>query len=69
MGGRENLKQVTSERKEQILGTLEGIYGRVRYLGRKREFGKYKRSNQRIREGILVRYGRYSKTKTQGKNI
>jgi len=32
MGGRENLEQVTSERKGQILGMLEGIHGRVRYL-------------------------------------
>ena len=41
-----------SKRKGQILGTLEGIHGGVRYLGRKRKFGKHKRSNQRIQEGI-----------------
>jgi len=27
---------------------LKGIHSRVRYLGRKREFGKHERSNQRI---------------------
>ena len=37
-----------SERKGQILGMLKGIHGRVRYLKRKREFGKRERSNQRI---------------------
>ena len=52
MGGRENLEQAMSKRKGQILGTLEGIHGGVRYLGRKRKFGKHKRSNQRIQEGI-----------------
>ena len=45
MGGRKNLEQVTSKRKEQILGTLERIYGGVRYLGGKREFGKCKRGD------------------------
>jgi len=37
-----------SKRKGQILGILEGIHGRVRYLGGKREFGKHEKSNQRI---------------------
>ena len=48
MGDRENLEQMTSKRKRQILGMLKGIHGRVRYLGRKRKFGKCKRSDQRI---------------------
>jgi len=48
MGDRENLEQATSERKGQILGTLEEVHSRVRYLGMKREFGKYKRSDRRI---------------------
>jgi len=52
-----------SERKEQILGMLEGIYNEVRYLGRKREFGKHKRSNSRIQEEILKRYRRCGKTR------
>ena len=34
MGDRENLEQVMSKRKGQILGMLERIYGRVQYLGR-----------------------------------
>ena len=45
MGGRENLEQATSKRKGQILGMLERIYGGVRHLGRKREFGKCERGN------------------------
>jgi len=45
MGGKENLEQAMSERKGQILGMLEGIHSRVRYLGRKREFGKHERSD------------------------
>ena len=45
MGGRENLKRAMSKRKGQILSTLEGIYDGVRYLGRKREFGKCERGN------------------------
>jgi len=48
MGGRENLEQATSKRKEQILGMLKGIHSRVRYLEKKREFGKHERSDQRI---------------------
>jgi len=48
---------------------LEKIHSRVRYLGRKREFGKHERSDQRIREGILVRYRRHNKTRMQGRNI
>ena len=48
MGGKENLEQVTSKRKGQILGMLKGIHGGVRYLERKREFGKREKSNQRI---------------------
>jgi len=27
-----------SKGQEQVLGILEGIYSRIRYLGRKREF-------------------------------
>jgi len=38
-------------------------------MGRKGEFGECKRSNQRIREGILMGYGRYGKTRTQERNI
>ena len=45
IGGRENLEQATSKRKGQILSMLKGIHGGVRYLGKKREFGKRKRSN------------------------
>jgi len=48
MGGRENLEQITSKRKEQILGMLKGIHSRVKYLGKKREFGKHEKSDQRI---------------------
>ena len=48
MGSRKNLEQATSERKGQILGMLEGIHSRVKYLEGKREFGKHERSDQRI---------------------
>jgi len=48
IGGRENLKQAVSERQEQVLSTLKEIYSRIRYLGEKREFKEYKKSNQRI---------------------
>jgi len=42
---------------------LEGIYSRIRYLGRKREFEEYKRSNSRIQERVLTRPRRCGKTK------
>jgi len=37
---------------------MERIYSRVKHMGRKREFGECKRSSQRVREGISMRYGR-----------
>jgi len=42
---RENLEQAVSKRQKQVLGTIEGIYGKVQYLGRKGELGKCKRGN------------------------
>jgi len=48
---------------------LKEIYGKVRYLGRKREFKKCKESNSRIQEGISARHGRCSKTRMQGRNV
>jgi len=36
------------KRKRQVLGEIEGIHGRVRYLGGKRELRKCKRSSERI---------------------
>jgi len=60
---------VTSQREGQILGALEGIYGGVRYLGRKREFEECTRSNRRIREGISARYGRCGVTRTRENNV
>jgi len=48
---------------------LERIYSRVEYIGRKREFGKHTRSDQRIQERISLRHGRYSKTRMQKRNI
>jgi len=37
---------------------LERIYGRIRYLGRKRKFRECERSDRGIRKGISARYGR-----------
>jgi len=48
---------------------LERIYGRVRYIGRKREFGECTRSNQRIQERILLRHRRCGKIRTQRRNV
>jgi len=48
---------------------LEGIHGRIRYLGRKGEFREHKRSNQRIREGISTRYGRCGMARAQRKYV
>jgi len=42
---------------------LERIHSGVRYLERKKEFGKRKKSDQRIQEEILARYGKHSKTR------
>ena len=35
-------------RKRQVLGILEEIYGRVRYLGRKGKSRECKKSSQRV---------------------
>jgi len=48
---------------------LERIYGRIGHLGRKGEFEKCQRSNQKIQEGISVRHERCGKTRTQRRNI
>jgi len=48
---------------------MERIYGRVRYLGRKREFEERKRGDQRIRKGISARYGRCGMTRMRGDDI
>jgi len=58
-----------SKRKKQILGMLEGIYGGVQYLGRKREFRECKRSDQRIRERVSARYGRCDTTRARRRNV
>jgi len=58
-----------SKRKGQILGMLERIHSRVRYLGRRREFGKRERSDQRIQEGISTGYEKCGKTRMQRRNI
>jgi len=48
---------------------MERIYGRIRHLGRKGEFRECKRSDQRIREGILTRYRRRGAARTQKRNV
>jgi len=35
-------------REGQVLGMMEGVHSRDRYMGRKREFGKCKRTGQRV---------------------
>jgi len=42
---------------------LERIYGRIRYIGEKREFGKCTKSNQGIQERISLRHRRCGKIK------
>jgi len=42
--------------KRQVFSMMERVYSKVQYLERKREFKECKRSNQRIREGISVKY-------------
>jgi len=48
MGSRKNLEQAMNKGQGQILSMLEGIYSRIRYLGRKRKLRKFQKSNKRI---------------------
>jgi len=48
---------------------MERIYSRVGHLGRKGEFRKHERSDQRIRERILAGHGRRSATRTRGNDV
>jgi len=48
---------------------LERIYGGIQYLGRKGEFRERKRSDQRIRKGILKRHGRCGTARTRGNDV
>ena len=45
MGRRKNIKQEKDEGSRKIFSEMEGIYGRRRYLGKKRKFKKCKRIN------------------------
>jgi len=58
-----------SKRKRQILSMLERIYGRIGYLGGKREFEEHKRGNWRIWERVLMEPRRCSKARTGKKDI
>jgi len=40
MGGQENPQQEDSKSKGEVFGTMEGIYVRSKYIGRKGEFKK-----------------------------
>ena len=42
MGSRKDIKQEKNERSSEIFNTVEGIYGRRGYLGKKRKFKKCK---------------------------
>jgi len=48
---------------------IEGIHGRIRYLGRKGKSGKCKRGIQRVQKGIPTRHGRYKMTRKRRRNI
>jgi len=48
---------------------LERIYSGVQYMGRKGEFEECVRSNQRIRERILMRYRRCGVTRVRRRNV
>ena len=48
---------------------MEGVYSRIRYLEKKEKLGKYERSNRKIWEGILMRYGECKKTRMWERNI
>ena len=60
---------MADKRERQILGEMEGIHSRVRYLRGKRELRKYERSGRRIQEKIPVRYRRCKKTRKKRGNI
>jgi len=57
-----------NERKRQVLGKMERIYSRIRYLGGKRKLRKYERGGQRIQERISVRYGRHETARKRERN-
>ena len=48
---------------------IEGIHGRIRYLGREGKPRKHKRGNWRIQKGILIRYKGYKEAKKRGRDI
>jgi len=48
---------------------LERIYGRIQYLGRKGEFEECTRGNQRIRERVLMGYGRCGVARARRRNV
>ena len=48
---------------------MEGIHGRIRYLGRKGKSRKYKRDSQRVQKGIPTRYRRCKITRKRKRNI
>jgi len=43
MGGRENIEQEKDKGSGEVFDMVEGLYGRGRYLGEKRKFGKCRR--------------------------
>ena len=48
---------------------MEGVYSRIRYLGRKGKSRKCKGSNRGVRKRIQKKHGRYQKTGKRRRNI
>ena len=48
---------------------MEGIHGRIRYLGRKGKPRKCERGSQRIQKRIPMRHGRYKMTREGERNV
>ena len=53
----------------QILSMLEGIYGRIWHLGRKRKLRKCQRGNRRIQERISVENKENKSIRKRRRNI
>jgi len=48
---------------------MEGIHGRIRYLGRKGKPRKCERGSQRIQKRIPMRHRRYKMTREGERNV
>ena len=51
MEGRKNIEQEKDKGSGEVFDMMEGLHSGGRYLGKKRKFEKYGRTNKRIRTG------------------